>query len=90
MKVTITTTITYYLNPKSMQNNSPKPIITAIRAIVLHTFGVQVLSPSKPIIGLILRLWPSAIFAPPKTWNLGIFTRYYRKNGESNEKEHGT
>ena len=33
-----------YLNPKSMQNNSPKPIITAIKAIILHTFGVQVQS----------------------------------------------
>ena len=31
-----------YLNPKSMQNNSPKPIITAIKAMILHTFGVQV------------------------------------------------
>ena len=30
------------LNPKSMQNNSPKPKITAIKAILLHTFGVQV------------------------------------------------
>ena len=30
-----------HLNPKSMQNNSPKPIITAIKAIILHTFGVQ-------------------------------------------------
>ena len=29
-------------NPKRMQNNSPKPIITAIKAIILHTFGVQV------------------------------------------------
>ena len=27
-----------------MQNKSPKPIIKAIRAIVLHTFGVQVRS----------------------------------------------
>ena len=25
-----------------MQNNSPKPIITATKAIILHTFGVQV------------------------------------------------
>ena len=25
-----------------MLNNSPKPIITAVRAIILHTFGVQV------------------------------------------------
>ena len=32
-----------YLNPKSMQNNSPEPIITAIKAIILHTFGVQVI-----------------------------------------------
>ena len=31
-----------YLNPKSMYNNSPKPIITDIKAIILHTFGVQV------------------------------------------------
>ena len=29
-------------NPKSMQNNSPKPIIIAIKAIILHTFGAQV------------------------------------------------
>ena len=28
-----------YLNPKSMQNNSPKPIIIGIKAIILHTFG---------------------------------------------------
>ena len=32
-----------YLNPKSMQNNSPKPIEIAPKAIVPHTFGVQVL-----------------------------------------------
>ena len=31
-----------YLNPKSMQNNSPKPIIIAMKAIMLHTFGAQV------------------------------------------------
>ena len=31
-----------YLNPKSMQNNSPKPKILAINAIILHTFGAQV------------------------------------------------
>ena len=31
-----------YLNPRSMQNDSPKPRITAIRAIILHTFGVWV------------------------------------------------
>ena len=31
-----------YLDPKSMYNHSPKPIITAIKAIILHTFGVQV------------------------------------------------
>ena len=41
-----------YLNPKSRQNNNPKPLITAIKAIVLHTFRVQVnlipyLAPSK-------------------------------------------
>ena len=30
------------LNPKSMPNSSPKPIIIAIKAIILHTFGVQV------------------------------------------------
>ena len=31
------------LNPKSMQNNSPKPIKAALRAFILHTFGVQVI-----------------------------------------------
>ena len=31
-----------YLNPKSRSNSSPKPIILARRANVLHTFGVQV------------------------------------------------
>ena len=31
-----------YLNPKSMQSNSTKPKIIAIKAIILHTFGVQV------------------------------------------------
>ena len=31
-----------YLNPKSMQNNSPKPLKTAQKAIILHTLGVQV------------------------------------------------
>ena len=31
-----------YLDPKSRKNHSPKPIITAIKAIILHTFGVQV------------------------------------------------
>ena len=29
--------------PKNMQTNGPKPIIIALKAIVLHTFGVQVL-----------------------------------------------
>ena len=29
-----------YLNPKSMYTNSPKPMIIAIKAIILHTFGV--------------------------------------------------
>ena len=28
----------YYLNPKSMLNISPKPIIIALKAIILHTF----------------------------------------------------
>ena len=28
------------LNPKSMVNNSPKPIIIAIKAMVLYRFGV--------------------------------------------------
>ena len=28
--------------PQQYVNNSPKPIITAIKAIILHTFGVQV------------------------------------------------
>ena len=32
-----------YLDPKSMQNNSPKHLKLAQRAIILHTFGVQVL-----------------------------------------------
>ena len=31
-----------YLHPKNMQHNSPKLIIIAIKAIILHTFGVQV------------------------------------------------
>ena len=31
-----------YLNPKSMQNTGPKPTIIAIKAIILHLFGVQV------------------------------------------------
>ena len=30
-----------YLNPKSMQNKSHKPIITAVKAIILYTFGLQ-------------------------------------------------
>ena len=33
---------TFYLNPRGKQINSPKPNITAIKAIILHTFGVQV------------------------------------------------
>ena len=32
-----------YLNPQNMYNNSPKPPIIAIKAIILHTFGAQVL-----------------------------------------------
>ena len=28
--------------PQNRQNNSPKPLKTAIRAIISHTFGVQV------------------------------------------------
>ena len=31
-----------YLDPKSMQNNSPKPMIISINAIIFPTFGVQV------------------------------------------------
>ena len=31
-----------YLNPNNMQNNGPELIITAIKAIVLHSCGVQV------------------------------------------------
>ena len=31
-----------YLNPKSTSQNSPKPIRTAIKAILSHSFGVQV------------------------------------------------
>ena len=31
-----------YLGPKSMYNSSPKTIITTIKAIILHTSGVQV------------------------------------------------
>ena len=30
-----------HLDPKSRQNNSPKPRETARKAIILHTFGVQ-------------------------------------------------
>ena len=29
------------LNPKSMEHNSPKPRIIAIKPIILHTFGAQ-------------------------------------------------
>ena len=28
-----------YLNPQSMENNGPKPLIIAIKAICLRTFG---------------------------------------------------
>ena len=31
-----------YLNPQSRQNNSPKPLSIAQKAIILPTFGVQV------------------------------------------------
>ena len=31
-----------YPNPKIVQNNGPKPLTIAIKAIILHTFGVQV------------------------------------------------
>ena len=30
--------------PQKYVNNSPKPTITAIKAIILHTFGVQVVA----------------------------------------------
>ena len=33
--------VSHILNPNSMYDNSPKPPITAIKAIILHTFGVQ-------------------------------------------------
>ena len=36
-----------YLNPKSMENNSPKHPNTAQKAIILHTFGVQVVGELK-------------------------------------------
>ena len=32
-----------YPNPESILKNSPKPTITAIKAIIIHVFGVQVL-----------------------------------------------
>ena len=44
---------TAYLDPKSMQNNSPKPIITTIKAIILRTLGVQV--------GLTWKPWPPSL-----------------------------
>ena len=31
-----------YLNPKSRQNDGPKPLNIAQKAIILHTLGVQV------------------------------------------------
>ena len=46
-----------YLNPKHMQNHGPKPMIKAIGAIILHTFGVQV--------GLGLGLMSSQGLCPP-------------------------
>ena len=33
-----------YLDPQSMKNNGPKPLKTAEKGIILHTFGVQVLA----------------------------------------------
>ena len=39
---------TYYLDPTSRQNNGPTPLITAQKAIILHTFGVQVSLPDPP------------------------------------------
>ena len=35
-------TVDMYLNPKVCQRISPTPIVTAIKAIILHTFGVNV------------------------------------------------
>ena len=40
-------------NHQSMLENRPKPIITAIKAIILHTFGVQV------------RAWGLQLWDPP-------------------------
>ena len=34
--------LSFYLDPKSMQNNSPKPPKIAQKAIILHTLRVQV------------------------------------------------
>ena len=43
-----------------MQNNGPKPIMIAQKAIILHTFGVQVVSNPKGFraqIPLIYSIW---------------------------------
>ena len=53
------------LNPKNMSNNSPRPKIIAIKAIILHTFGVQV------AVSLIMRLFfflrGTGLLREPKT-----------------------
>ena len=36
-----------HLNPTSMLNDSPNPLILAIKAILLHTVGVQALETSE-------------------------------------------
>ena len=55
-----------YLNPKSMQNNSPKPIITGIRAMILHTLWVQVsIETSGPKIRLFVVDWDPYLDPPP-------------------------
>ena len=40
-----------YLNPKSRQNNSPKPLKPAQKPIILHAVGIQV---------LVIHLWGSS------------------------------
>ena len=56
----VTTSMAHlYLNPKSMQNDSPKPPKIAIKAIILHTFSVQVemvLNPKFDPVSLLVRL----------------------------------
>ena len=67
-----------YLNPKSIQHNSPKPIIMAIKAIILPTFGVQVVLRviHKPCRNRHCKLQSVQLVTPSTTYTLAWYMNH--------------